>query len=204
MPAISVVSFRGLCYFEIMKYNFCFYGHPVLRRPADPVTRVDGAVRDLGRDLLVIMAERNGVGLAAQQIGLTIRICAVGFDPRHDVAGPGGPRLNPEVILPLVLVNPEITARAGGQTEDEGCLSVPEIWAPVHRAWEVTVRYLDLQGEPRMLSARGLLARAIQHELDHLNGMLFVDRVSAVKKITLKNRLKRLERKTAAELGLDV
>ncbi len=185
-----------------MTYSFCIYGHPVLRQPAAPIARIDRDVQALARDMLEIMREKKGVGLAAQQIGRTIQICTVGFDPQFDVAEPGGPRLNPEISLPLVLINPAILSRAGLRADTEGCLSVPEIWAPVHRAWEIEVAFRGLQGEARTLRARGLLARAIQHELDHLNGILFVDRVSAVKKITLSGKLKRMRKKTEAELGL--
>ena len=185
-----------------MKYSFCIYGHPVLRQPAIPVSRIDKDIQDLARDMLEIMGEKKGVGLAAQQIGRTIQICTVGFDPKFDAAEPGGPRLNPDVPLPLVLINPVILSRTGLKTDTEGCLSVPEIWAPVHRAWEIAVAFRNLQGEEQTLCARGLLARAIQHELDHLNGVLFVDRVSPVKKITLSGKLKRMKKKTEAELGL--
>ena len=184
-----------------MKYSFCTYGHPVLRQPAIPVVRIDRDIQMLARDMLEIMGERKGVGLAAQQIGQTIQICTVGFDPKHDVAEPGGPRLNPEVPLPLVMLNPVILSRTGAKTDTEGCLSVPEIWAPVHRAWEVAVAFLNLQGEKQTLLAKGLLARAIQHELDHLNGVLFVDLVSPVKKITLRGQLRRMKKKIEAELG---
>ncbi|MBU4201314.1 MAG: peptide deformylase [Verrucomicrobia bacterium] len=185
-----------------MKYQFCIYGHPVLRQPADPVALIDKAIRILARDMLEIMGEKKGVGLAAQQIGQTVQICTIGFDPKYDAAEPGGARLNPEVELPLVMINPVILSRTGAKTDTEGCLSVPEIWAPVHRAWEVSVKFLNLKGELQTLQARGLLARVIQHEQDHLNGVLFVDRVSAVKKISLSGKLKRMKKKTEAELGL--
>jgi peptide deformylase len=93
-------------------------------------------------------------------------------------------------------------AKKGAQRETEGCLSVPEIWAPVNRAAEITVSFLDIQGVQRELHARGMLARVIQHEMDHLNGVLFVDRVSPVKKITLAGKLKRMRKEREEELGL--
>lgn len=186
-----------------MKYALCTYGHPVLRQLAESVTRVDKDVQVLARDMMKIMGEKNGIGLAAQQIGQTIQICTVGFAPQHDVAEPGGPRLNPDVVLPLVMINPVILSRSGAVTDTEGCLSIPEIWAPVQRAWEISVSFVDLQGEPQTLHARGLLARVIQHELDHLNGVLFVDRVSVVKKISFSGKLKRMKKKIELELGLD-
>jgi peptide deformylase len=186
-----------------MKYKFCTYGHPVLRQPALPIARIDREIEILAGDMIEIMTERKGVGLAAQQIGLTSQICAVGFEVKHDAAEAGGPRLNPGVELPLVLINPEIVARSGAKTDSEGCLSVPDIWAPVHRAWEITVVFNDLKGAKQTLTAKGLLARVIQHEIDHLNGILFVDRVSAVKKITLAAKLRRMKKRVETELGLD-
>ena len=122
--------------------------------------------------------------------------------PGIDVAVPDGPRLNPDVTLPLVMLNPVLVSKKGAHRETEGCLSVPEIWAPVNRAAEVTVAFLDIQGVQQELHARGMLARVIKHEMDHLNGVLFVDRVSPVKKITLAGKLKRMRKEKEMELGL--
>ncbi|MDD5676454.1 MAG: peptide deformylase [Kiritimatiellae bacterium] len=185
-----------------MKYRFCTYGDPVLRQKAEIIRRIDGALKVLSVDMLKIMKERKGVGLAAQQIGQTIQICVVDIPLAIDVAVPDGPRLNPDVTLPLVMLNPVLVAKKGAQRDTEGCLSVPEIWAPVNRAAEVTVTYLDIQGVQQELHARGMLARAIQHEIDHLHGVLFVDRVSPVKKITLAGKLKRLRKEKETELGI--
>ena len=185
-----------------MKYRFRTYGDPVLRQKAEIIHCIDRAIKDLSGDMLSIMNDRKGIGLAAQQIGQTIQICVMDIPPAIDVAVPDGPRLNPDVTLPLVMLNPVLATKKGAQHETEGCLSVPEIWAPVNRADEVTVSFLDIQGVQRELHARGMLARVIQHEMDHLNGVLFVDRVSAVKKITLAGKLKRLRKKKEAELGL--
>ncbi len=186
-----------------MKYSLCIYGHPVLRQSADPVARIDDPIQMMAQAMLEIMGEKKGVGLAAQQIGQTIQICTVDFAPQYDVAEPEGPRLNPDVILPLVMINPVILARTGAKIDTEGCLSVPEIWAPVQRAWEISISFVNLKGATQTLNARGLLARVIQHEVDHLQGILFVDRVSAVKKICLSGQLKRMKKKTVAELGLN-
>lgn len=185
-----------------MKYRFCTYGDPVLRQKAELIHRIDGAIKALGGDMLRIMKDRKGVGLAAQQIGQTIQICVMDIPPAIDVAVPDGPRLNPDVMLPLVMLNPVLVSKKGTQRETEGCLSVPEIWAQVNRASEITVRFLDIQGVQRELRVRGMLARVIQHEMDHLNGVLFVDRVSTVKKIALAGKLKRLRLEKEAELGL--
>ena len=185
-----------------MKYRFCTYGDPVLRQKAESIRSIDAAIKGLAEDMLRIMGEKKGVGLAAQQIGQTIQICVVNIPGAIDVAVPDGPRLNPDVTLPLVMLNPVLVAKKGTQRETEGCLSVPEIWAPVNRATEVAVTFLDIQGVQRELHAHGLLARIIQHELDHLHGVLFVDRVSPVKKITLAGKLKRLRKEKEEELGL--
>lgn len=185
-----------------MKYRFCTYGDPVLRQKAEAIRRIDGAIKALSDDMLRIMQERKGVGLAAQQIGRTIQICVVDIPAAIDVAVPDGPRLNPDVALPLVMLNPVQVAKKGSQRETEGCLSVPEIWAQVSRADEITVTFLDLQGVQRELHVRGMLARVIQHEMDHLAGVLFVDRVSPVKKIALSGKLKRMRKDKEEELGL--
>ncbi|MBI2441133.1 MAG: peptide deformylase [Lentisphaerae bacterium] len=184
-----------------MPYQFRIYGDPVLRQKAELIGRIDGAIKNLAGAMLAITNERKGVGLAAQQIGQTIQICVINIPPELDTAATNGPRLNPEVIFPLVMINPTLKTRTGAFAATEGCLSVPEIWAPVNRATEVTVSFLDLQGIPRELRARGLLARAIQHEIDHLNGVLFVDRMSPVKKISLAGKLRRLRQETEIKLG---
>ena len=185
-----------------MKYRFCTYGDPVLRQKAEIVRRIDGTIKTLADDMLKIMNDRKGVGLAAQQIGQTIQICVVDIPLAMDVTMPDGPRLNPDVTFPLIMLNPALMAKKGAQRETEGCLSVPEIWAPVNRADEITISFLDIKGIQRELHAHGLLARAIQHEMDHLHGVLFVDRISPIKKISLAGKLKRLRREKETELGL--
>jgi peptide deformylase len=187
-----------------MNYRFCTYGDPVLRQKAEIIRRIDGAIKALSGDMLKIMKDRKGIGLAAQQIGQTIQICVMDIPSAIDVAAPDGPCLNPGITFPLVMLNPVLVAKKGAQRETEGCLSVPEIWAPVSRAAEVTVTFIDIQGVQRELHACGMLARVIQHEMDHLNGVLFVDRVSPVKKITLTGKLKRLRKEKEEELGLRI
>ncbi len=172
------------------------YGSPVLRVKAEPVKNVDGAVRKLAEGMIELMLQKNGVGLAAQQVGKTIRVFVMYVPPQYDLDKPDGKRLNPEINEPLVMLNPVLEERQGAQSEKEGCLSIPEIFVPVHRACEVSVSFLDLHGKQRLARARGLMARVIQHEIDHLDGILFVDRVSAIKKIALSARLKRLKRAT--------
>ena len=184
-----------------MKYHICLYGNPVLREKAVCIASIDETIRAMTNDMLEIMTANNGAGLAAQQIGKTIQICTISFDPKYDIAEPEGPRLNPDINMPLVLINPVLVDKQGSHTVTESCLSIPTISAPVERALEITVSFLNLPGEQKKLSIRGFMARVIQHEMDHLNGMLFIDRVSPVKKISIAGKLKRLKKKTEKELG---
>ena len=148
------------------------------------------------------MYAHNGVGLAAQQVGEKLAMCVIDIPPDCDVEGEGGPRLNPEVPMPLVLFNPRIVRRSAPEEKhDEGCLSFPGIHTGVQRSAELDVAFTDLKGNPQTLLCRGLLARAVQHEIDHLNGVLLVDRMSAVRKISLAGQLKRLRRETEERLA---
>ena len=183
-----------------MKYVITQYGNPVLREKATPIKEVDDAMRVLADDMLETMRAAEGVGLAAQQIDKTIAICVVDVPKVYDVDAEGNP-LNPEAEMPLVLINPEITGYSPAtETGDEGCLSFPGVSGPVPRSIEIDVQFLDRQGLPRELHLQGFVARAVQHEIDHLNGILFIDRMSAVKRITLSGRLKRMRRETQASL----
>jgi peptide deformylase len=144
-------------------------GSPVLRKKAAPVARVDDAVRALVDDLLETMRAARGVGLAANQVGVARRVAVV------DVGEEDPP--------PLVLINPVIVERAVElETAEEGCLSIPEIFGDVERAARVVVQALNRDGEPYRVAAGGYKARAIQHEIDHLDGILFLDHLSAVKR----------------------
>lgn len=183
-----------------MKYRVCTYGNPVLREKGAAITAIDESIRALADDMLQVMVENNGAGLAAQQIGKQIQLCAVNFDPIYDVAETHGDRQNPHVVMPLVLINPILIRKTGSQTAPESCLSIPGISAPVERAFEIAVSFQNLNGEKQQLVVKGYMARVIQHEMDHLNGMLFVDRISTVKKVSLSGKLRRLKKKTEAQL----
>jgi peptide deformylase len=156
-------------------------GSPVLRQRADPVAQVDAEVRRLVEDLFDTMYASKGVGLAANQVGIARRVAVV------DVGDE-----SPE---PIVLVNPVIVER-GDATEiaEEGCLSIPEIFGDVERPLRVVVEALDRDGAPYRLEATGYQARAIQHEIDHLDGVLFLDHLSAVKRGLLLSKWKRLRK----------
>ncbi len=185
-----------------MKYSVHTFGDPVLREKAERVERVDDEIRRLANDMLETMREERGVGLAAQQVGRKVAMCVVEAPPEYD-QDEDGRRINPDVEMPLVLVNPEITdSSRETDVREEGCLSFPDISAPVTRPIEVTVRFLDLKGKPRELRLKQFIARVAQHEIDHLNGVLLVDRMSPLKKIALSGQLKRLKRDTQKQLDL--
>ena len=184
-----------------MRRTLRFFGDPVLREPARPVEHFDGALRRLADDMVAIMHAEDGIGLAAQQIGETLSICVVDVPPRADV-DEDGRRLHPDLAMPLALCNPRIL-RASPETVtcEEGCLSFPEIQARVDRPAEIDIAFQDTNGNPRRLPLRGLVARAVQHEMDHLAGVLLIDHMSAVKKAAVSGRLKRLRRNTREALA---
>lgn len=165
-------------------YHIVIYGNEALRRKSVRVEQVDDHIRQLSRDMLACMYAEKGVGLAAEQIGREEALVVIDV-PVEEAGG---------VAMPLVLVNPEITALAGEQDGQEGCLSFPGVYVNVKRAATATVRFMDLDGAVQELETVGLLARAVQHELDHLNGVLLVDRMSAVQKVANAGRLKRLKK----------
>lgn len=180
-----------------MPLELVTYGDPVLRVRATPIDRVTSDFKRSVDGMMETMHAHNGVGLAAQQVGLTVSVCVIDIPEELDVEAEGGPRLHPEVSMPLVMFNPEIVARGKAlRRQDEGCLSFPGIHAAVQRHADLTVAYVDWKGERRTLVCRGLLARAVQHELDHLGGVLLVDRMSPVKKISMAGALKRLREET--------
>jgi peptide deformylase len=142
-------------------------GSKELRAPARRISKVDASVRDLARDMLRSMYTAKGIGLAAPQVGVHRQLLVIDLD------------LEEAATPPLVLINPEITAAgASFNTYEEGCLSIPGVYLDVVRPSVVEVTYRDETGRPRRIKADGLLARCIQHEMDHLNGVLFVDRVT--------------------------
>jgi peptide deformylase len=151
---------------------------PRLKRPALPVARVDAQTRRLMDDMLDSMYSANGIGLAAPQVGVLKRVIVV------DISSPEEPN------APMRLANPEILWRSGDAVVgEEGCLSLPDQYADVKRPSRVRVRYLDQDNEIREIEVDGLLAKCIQHEIDHLDGVLFVDHISAVKRNIILRKL---------------
>lgn len=174
-----------------MVLDIVTYGKEVLRAPAKPITEITDDIRTLAEDMLDTMYEAQGVGLAAEQVGRVESICVIDVpsdcEKTDDLA-----EFNKPIEMPLVLINPKITASEGTQRGMEGCLSFPEIHGQVSRAMQVTFEYTDLEGERHTATARGLLARAVQHELDHLDGKLMIDKFSSVQRLSVAGKLKRL------------
>jgi len=153
-------------------------GSPVLRERAKPVPVVDDTVRQFVDDLFDTMHAAKGVGLAANQVGVALRVAVV------DVGE--------ESPDPLVLINPVVTPRGDLiETAEEGCLSIPDIFAEVDRPVDVTLQALDRDGKPYTMEISGYKARAVQHEVDHLDGVLFLDHVTAVKRASLMSKWRR-------------
>ncbi len=183
-----------------MTGSVCIYGNPVLRKKSELVTAVTDDIRALADRMLGIMYAAEGIGLAAEQIGQTESVFVLDVPARVDQDKEGRPN-NPGVKMPQVFINPEIIgASEETAVAEEGCLSFPELYVPVTRPAEVVVRYLDRDGNEQVLNAKGLLARAIQHELDHLNGVLLVDHMSVVAK--LKNALQLIKLKKQSRENL--
>ena len=178
------------------------YGDPVLLEPARPIETVDDELRALAGDMIETMRAERGVGLAAEQIGLTRAICVVEVPEEYDVDEEGN-RLNPGLAMPLVLVNPEILAASPEtSTLEEGCLSFPGITGVIRRPVHIRLRYTDLEGDPHEVGVRDFASRVIQHEVDHLRGVLFTTRMSPAKRVALKGRLRRMGQETRVSLGL--
>ncbi len=171
------------------------YGDPVLRQRCRPVTEINRELNELIADMLETMKDANGVGLAAPQVGVDLRLAVI--DVSHDPECVSFLKVNGEEadllsIMPLVFINPDL---AFGQAKDfgmEGCLSIRGIRAEVRRPDAVKATLPQLDGSVLVIETDGLLSRALQHEIDHLNGVLFVDRLPAVAKVSMRNRLKRL------------
>ena len=158
------------------------YGDPVLQRPARPVTEFDADLNTLINDMIDTMYAAPGIGLAAPQVGDPRRVCVIDLSVG---------RKEGDLI---VIVNPEFVTREGMQVENEGCLSVPGFDIPVMRPARAVVRGVDRTGQPVTIEGTGLLARAFQHEIDHLDGMLFIDRVRGLKRDMIVRRIHKLQR----------
>ena len=171
------------------------YGNPILRQQCRPVETVDDSLLTLVAEMLETMVDANGVGLAAPQVGRDLRLAVI--DVSHDPECVSYLKVNGkdaelDEIMPLIFINPTLEY---GQEKDigfEGCLSIQGIRCEVRRPMDVKATLPQLDGSTLVVETDGLLSRALQHEIDHLNGILFTDRLSAVGKVSVKNRLKRL------------
>ncbi len=164
------------------------YPESLLRQVSQPVAAIDDEIRELARDLAETMYAAPGVGLAAPQVGVLKRVIVLDCAPSGE---------EPQLVA---AVNPELVAQEGEINDEEGCLSVPGYYAKVVRSPKVRVRYLDLDGNPVELETEGLLAVAFQHEIDHLNGVLFVDHLSSLKKGLFKKKYKKILEQKQEEL----
>lgn len=171
------------------------YGHPVLRQRCKAIPKVTVEIRQLADDMIETMKDAHGVGLAAPQVGRDIRMAVV--DVSHDPECISYLKVNGEdtelaSIMPLIFINPEIELGKDKESDTEGCLSIQGINAEVRRPESVKVMLPQLDGSVLELETDGLLARALQHEIDHLNGVLFVDRLNSAAKLSARRKLKRL------------
>ncbi len=159
------------------------YPDPVLRNKTDRVEKIDSSLDRLIEDMVATMHAAPGVGLAANQVGVALQLAVIDLSSRE----------NEEHRHPLlIIINPEILSMDGSITEEEGCLSIPDYAEKVKRAARVKVRAQDRMGKFFEVEAEGLLAKALQHEIDHLNGLLFVDHLSPLKKNIFKRRYKKM------------
>jgi peptide deformylase len=177
------------------------YGDPVLRERGQLINAVDEEIRNLADDMLETMYDASGIGLAAHQIGRALMLCVVDVPHEADLDETGQP-CNPDLAMPIVLINPEILDFSSRKTVySEGCLSFPEINGNIERPDRITVRFRNLDFETVELTVCGLTSRAIQHEIDHLNGILYIDRMTNVKRVALGGKLKRLKKQTAQAMA---
>ena len=172
------------------KLDIVTYGNPELTKPSAEIPNIDGEIRDLVEEMFYTMYKAPGVGLAAPQIGDNRRLFIIGFEE----AGTN---------IELVVINPTIKESFGADTPfEEGCLSVPGISATVMRPSGVHLEGIDLNGEPLSIRTGGFLARVIQHEFDHLQGTLFVDRLDSFEQDRIERQLHKVEKKTRKKMGI--
>ena len=183
---------------EILKYP-----DPRLRKKGLPVVAVDAEMTQLAADMLETMYDSSGIGLAAPQVGKIVRLLVVDTRPKDDdgvVLPDEMTELEREITQPLAVFNPEIIRKENKTSYDEGCLSVPGFYETVERAEYVEVKCLGLDGVEIVLKTDGLLSICLQHEMDHLDGKLFIDRLSVIKSTRIKSRIKKLGYPTAEEV----
>jgi len=182
-----------------MALKIVHYGNPILHKKGEKVTAFDAELARLADEMVAAMHEAEGIGLAAQQVGLARQFCVIDLrgtdsDFTYQLDGTSPPL---ELVMPMALVNPAVEVTPEPTTNyEEGCLSFPDIRGDVVRPDAIRVQFRDLQGQPHEMFCNGLLARCIQHEVDHLNGVLFIDRMTKAVLAPLSDDLRALKKKT--------
>jgi peptide deformylase len=177
------------------------YGDPVLRAVGEPVREFGAPLRTLGDAMLRAMKTAKGIGLAAPQVGLSLQLFVMDVHDEDFAPVLDGKERRPEDIMPMLLANATVTVPAGDpDTYTEGCLSFPGITGDVERVERAIVRYRDADGAPHVLECAGLLARCVQHEHDHCQGVLFIDRMTRAHQLLTAAKVKKLKRATTAEM----
>ncbi|MEO0040341.1 MAG: hypothetical protein RIS38_1289 [Verrucomicrobiota bacterium] len=177
------------------------YGDPVLRAVGEPVKEFGAPLRSLGEAMLRAMKTAKGIGLAAPQVGLSLQLFVMDVRDEEYLPVLDGKACDPADIMPMLLANAEVTVPAGvPETYVEGCLSFPGVTGDVDRVERAIVRYRDADGAPHVLECAGLLARCVQHEQDHCQGVLFIDRMTRAHQLLTAAKVKKLKRATTAEL----
>ncbi|OYW28631.1 MAG: peptide deformylase [Chthoniobacter sp. 12-60-6] len=171
------------------------YPEPVLRAKCRLVTEVTSEIRTLAADMLETMRDANGVGLAAPQIAVDLQLAVIDVSHNPDCITfmkVNGEKVDMVQHMPVVLMNPQLDLGSAKEIGEEGCLSFPRLRGDIRRSSQIKVTYTNLDGQLVTVETDGLLARAFQHEIDHLNGILFIDRLNAVAKVSIKRKLARL------------
>ena len=182
---------------DTMALTIVHYGDPILKKKGTPVTVFDKKLAKLADDMVETMHEAEGIGLAAQQVGLAIQLCVIDLRPTesdfsYKLDGSSPPL---DLIMPMALVNPVVEAVPEATDKyEEGCLSFPDIRGDVIRPDTIRVRFQDLHGQKHEMVCDGLLSRCVQHEVDHLNGVLFIERMSKAVLAKLEPQLKELKK----------
>lgn len=179
------------------------YGNPVLRQKGVAIEKITAEIKQLIADMFETMYATKGIGLAAQQVGQALQLTVIdvrGVTDRPSTLELTGKPAEVDKFMPLVLVNPEITPLNDPVAGPEGCLSFPELYGDVLRPESIAVKALDAKGKPIEFRCGGLLARAVQHETDHLNGILFIDRMDRKSKNEIREELDLLQAETKAAL----
>ncbi len=182
-----------------MSLKIVHFNDPILRKKGAPVTAFNPALKKLAAQMVESMHEAEGIGLAAQQVGQAVQLCVVDLRPAEAKFrwSYDGARLPLELFMPLALVNPEVTVVPEPETVyEEGCLSFPQIRGDVVRPDEITVKFKDVGGHPHTLQCTGLLSRCVQHEVDHLHGILYIDRMEKDVLAFIEPELKALKKQT--------